>query len=57
VEHHSDIDVFDPPRFFSRRSDKRWHSLLSTLGSIEHFETWGRERDGFWYQWAIVRTA
>jgi hypothetical protein len=35
VEHHSDIDVLDPPRFFSRRSDDRWRSLLATLGSIE----------------------
>jgi SAM-dependent methyltransferase len=57
VEHHSDIDILDPPRFFSRRSDGRWRSLLSILGSIEDFVTWGPEGGGFWYQWALVRTA
>lgn len=56
VEHHRGIDVFDPPRFFSLRSDERWRSLLSTLGSVEDFEIWGRRGDDFWYQWAIVRT-
>jgi SAM-dependent methyltransferase len=56
VEHHSDIDVLDPPRFFSRRSDQRWQSLLATLGSIEEFETWGHGADSsWWYQWATVR--
>jgi SAM-dependent methyltransferase len=57
VEHHRGIDDFDPPRFFSLRSDERWRSLLSTLGSVEDFEIWGRRGDDFWYQWAIVRTA
>jgi SAM-dependent methyltransferase len=56
-EHHRGIDVFDPPRFFSLRSDERWRSLLSTLGSVEDFEIWGRRGDDFWYQWAVVRTA
>jgi SAM-dependent methyltransferase len=56
VEHHRGIDVFDPPRFFSLRSDERWRSLLSTLGSVEDFEIWGRRGNDFWYQWAIVRT-
>ena len=55
VEHRSDIDVLAPPRFFSRRSDDRWRSLLATLGSIEEFATWGRDGNGFWYQWAVVR--
>jgi SAM-dependent methyltransferase len=57
VEHHSDIDVLDPPRFFSRRSDDRWRSLLATLGSIEEFATRGRDGSAFWYQWAVVRRA
>lgn len=56
VEHHSDLDVLDPPRFFSRRSNERWQSLLSVLGSIEEFETWAQPGDEFWYQWAITRT-
>lgn len=56
VEHHRDVDVLDPPRFFSRRSDERWRSLLSMLGSIEEFETWEQTGDGSWYQWSIVRT-
>lgn len=55
VEHHRGIDEIDT-RFFSLRSDERWRSLLSTLGSVEDFETWGRRRNDFWYQWAIVRT-
>ncbi|HEX6420932.1 MAG TPA: class I SAM-dependent methyltransferase [Acidimicrobiales bacterium] len=54
VEHRSDIDVLDPPRFFSRRSDERWLSLLTTLGSVEEFETWGRGSNDFWYQCATV---
>jgi SAM-dependent methyltransferase len=57
VEHHRGIDDFDQPRFFSLRSDERWRSLLSTLGSVEDFEIWGRRGDDFWYQWAVVRTA
>jgi hypothetical protein len=56
VEHHLGIDDFDPPRFFSLRSDELWRSLLSTLGSVEDFETWDRRGNDFWYQWAIVRT-
>ena len=44
VEHHRGIDDFDPPRFFSLRSDERWQSLLSTLGSVEDFESWGSAR-------------
>jgi SAM-dependent methyltransferase len=56
VERHRGIDVFEPPRFFSLRSDERWRSLLSTLGSVEDFETWGGRSNDFWYQWAIVRT-
>lgn len=54
VEHLSDIDVLDPPRLFSRRSDARWRDLLGTLGTVDDFETWGHD-GGFWYQWAVVR--
>ena len=55
VEHHSDADRYDPPRFFSRRSDERWRSLLGRrLGEVESFEAWPGD-DEFWYQWAVVR--
>ncbi len=56
VEHHLDGE-FDPPRFFSRRSEARWRSLLATLGSVEDFATWAHRADDFCYQWAVVRTA
>ena len=54
VEHHSDVDRYDPPRFFSRRSDDRWLELLERIGDVESFEPWTGE-DDFWYQWAIIR--
>ena len=55
VEERSDQDRFDPPRFFSRRSDDRWRAVLATIGDVEHFERWGEDRDDFWYQFAFVR--
>ena len=54
LEHLSDVDRFDPPRFFSRRSDARWRSLLGRIGDVEVFEAWPGD-DEFWYQWAAVR--
>ena len=55
VEHHRDVDRYDPPRFFSRRSDERWRSLLGRVGEVEVFDVWSGDDDEFWYQWAIVR--
>jgi hypothetical protein len=55
VEHRSEIDTYDPPRFFSRRSDERWRSLLATVGQVEEYETWAGGNSDFWYQWAVVR--
>ena len=54
LEHRSDVDRYDPPRFFSRRSDDRWRALLATIGEVEAFEAWPGD-DDFWYQWAVVR--
>ncbi len=56
VEHHIDGE-FDPPRFFSRRSEARWRSLLATLGPVEDFVTWVQGSDDLCYQWALVRRA
>jgi SAM-dependent methyltransferase len=56
VEHHI-AGKFDPPRFFSRRSEARWRSLLATLGPIEDFTTWAQGGDDVRYQWALVRRA
>lgn len=42
-------------RLFSRRSDETWLRLLDFLGVVTTFETWNRDDDDFWYQWALVR--
>lgn len=55
VEEYKRSDTYQPPRLFSRRSDDRWRSLLSTLGSIEEYETWAHEAGAYWYQWAVIR--
>ena len=55
IEARSDNERFDPPRFFSRRSDDRWRTLLGAIGAIERYETWGEGRDDFWYQFAVLR--
>ena len=55
VEELSHGERYTPARLFSRRSDERWKSLLSSLGRVEEFQTWGHGLDEFWYQWAVVR--
>lgn len=55
VEEFAADESYDPPRLFSRRSDDRWQSLLTAVGRVEEFRTWGRGIDAFWYQWATVR--
>lgn len=47
--------TYDPPRYFCRRSDDRWRDLLGILGDVASFETWRREDEVFYYQWAVVR--
>lgn len=55
VEARHDRDAYEPPRLFSRRSDRRWRELLSIVGVIEEFEHWEGAGGGeHWYQWAIV---
>ena len=54
LEHSSEADRYDPPRFFSRRSDARWQSLLARVGDIESYERWTGDDDQFWYQWAVL---
>jgi SAM-dependent methyltransferase len=46
---------YEPPRYFCRRSDDRWRSLLAAIGTVVAFDTWHREADEFYYQWAVVR--
>jgi hypothetical protein len=46
-------DNYDPPRLFSRRSDRTWTTLLERVGGIEDFRTWGDDPH-WYYQWAIV---
>jgi SAM-dependent methyltransferase len=53
VETHRSRDAHEPPRLFSLRSDGRWRSLLGALGSIESFQTWGHDGEG-WYQSATL---
>lgn len=56
VEDHAvdDRAAGKPPRLFSRRSAARWCDLLTIIGTIESFDTWGDDPD-FAYQFAIVR--
>ncbi len=56
IEDYSDKDLREgkPPRFFSRRSDKRWMAMLREVGAVEVFESWGSNED-FFYQFAVVR--
>jgi SAM-dependent methyltransferase len=55
IEEHRNEDLHGrPPRLFSRRSSERWQSMLTDVGTVEAFETWGGEAD-FFYQWAVVR--
>jgi SAM-dependent methyltransferase len=55
TEQRSTEDRYQPPRLFSRRSDKTWRDLLETVGRVESFRTWPVNPDGWWYQFAHVR--
>ena len=60
IEHFSDSPVGPPGgprRLFSRRSEARWRSLLTTVGCINDFEAWvgeGAADDAFHYHLALV---
>ncbi len=54
VEDLASEERYEPPRLFSRRSDERWQKMLTSVGRIEEFRTWGEDGE-FWYQWAVVR--
>ncbi len=52
----TDLDRFDPPRFFSFRSHDRTREMLGRHGSLESFETKDYNiGDGSEYQFAILR--
>ena len=55
IEEPVSDEKYEPPRFFSRRSDERWQDMLTSLGRVEDFRTGARRADAFWYQWAIIR--
>lgn len=48
-------DHFDPPRFFSVRSDDRIQRMLSAHGTIESFESWATIRGEGTYQFIVLR--
>lgn len=42
-------------RFFANRTEAAWRVLLERIGTIERYEIWDPESDGFTYHWAVVR--
>ena len=54
-EFTNETDHFDPPRFFSLRSDGRIRSMLRTHGAIESFESWPNDRRDWSYQFIVLR--
>lgn len=54
-EFTNETDHFDPPRFFSLRSDERARTMLASFGTIESFESWPNDRSDWSYQFAVVR--
>ena len=55
-EFTNDTDHFDPPRFFSLRSDERVQAMLAPFGEIESFESWPNVRSDWSYQFIVLRT-
>lgn len=51
----NDTDRFDPPRFFSLRSDVRVQQMLERHGDVESFESWPSDRSDWSYQFIVVR--
>lgn len=54
-EFTNETDHFDPPRFFSLRSDDRVQAMLSAHGAIESFESWPNDRSDWSYQFIVLR--
>jgi hypothetical protein len=54
-EFTNDTDHFDPPRFFSLRSDERVQVMLERFGEIESFESWPNHRSDWSYQFIVLR--
>nr|WP_281372182.1 class I SAM-dependent methyltransferase [Modestobacter versicolor] len=49
-------DDFDPPRFFSLRSDARVRQVLGRHGRVERFDTWSPAGSpDATYQWCLLR--
>jgi SAM-dependent methyltransferase len=51
----NETDHFDPPRFFSHRSDDRAQTMLSAHGTVEWFEAWPTDVGGWSYQFIVLR--
>jgi hypothetical protein len=54
-EFTNDTDHFDPPRFFSLRSDERVQVMLAPFGEIESFESWPNVRSDWSDQFIVLR--
>lgn len=48
-------DHFDPPRFFSNRSNNRIRSMVGEHGEVDYFETWSAQPGPGEYQFIVVR--
>ncbi len=48
-------DHYDPPRFFSLRTDKTWRSLVAAHASVIELTTWKPASSVDHYQWIIAR--
>ena len=51
----SDHDRFQPPRFFSARSDERLRAVLGEFGQVQEWDTWAHGDLAWAYQWAVLR--
>lgn len=51
----NESDRFDPPRFYSHRSDERLQQMLGRHGDVERFDSWVTDVEGWEYQFAVVR--
>jgi hypothetical protein len=54
-EFTNDTDHFDPPRFFSLRSDERVQVMLAPFGEIESFESGPNVRSDWSDQFIVLR--
>ena len=54
-EFTNDTDHFDPPRFFSLRSNERVQPMLAPFGEVESFESWPNVHSDWCYQFIVLR--